>query len=948
MDDFDKSLGDMPTMGDEALPIDQSIGDFPTMLEESESFIAHIDRYKFIEQIGRGAFGAVFLAKDTVSDTLVALKTLPPELNHSADDLEAVKENFKLVSKLAHPNIAQLKFLHQVEKIHDRGSSIHIEAGEYLVVMEYAEGSTLFKWIRQFSDKKVPFDKALKIARQVASALDYAHSKKIIHRDIKPGNIIISPSEEVKVLDFGLAAEVRSSMSRLSSDKGSTSGTRPYMPPEQLLGKKQDHLSDQYALAVMLYEMLSGRVPFQGVFETADMQLILAVVPKQAPEILIDLNKKQNNLLLKALSKEKAQRYPNCKEFIDTMSSGKGNSSSTKSPKKLLIVAVSTVIIISLFFLFKPSEPKSSPIVENAPVKEIPTKTSTIAEPLKPEPGTEKVLVVNNSGKIKELIGKAQQALTNDQISIASSTLAELFQLDPNNSAGLGIQKQINSKANLEKVIPVKSETDFLKKKVTGISREDGFGSQLDALEVSLNVAENYFESKSFPLALKSFSKYNLEIKQLLQKDKDRKEYKSKINKFEEALKSADLTILKKVNPNLHKEYQQLDVQRLKLISELNFAEAKTSLEACTNKLIQINNFLSSYSAFNGKKALHETAVKTFVAKLPKDKGGLTWLAHVKNEANYKEAASGNDFTTALNDMKSSLSSLQNYVNEYETYTEAKANLDKSLSSYTGPKKGQSWDDIQSNKSVSLSEVEKYNYSKAAEIVSKTLNSDVKNLISSYKRAKDAERLLALKVTELGGVSILSKGIKTWSTIEKNIEIAKQKVAEGSFEDAVKVFSDIQNILIVESKALIAILNISASNSLGQSVKADVYQGAKLLGQTPLAVNVKYLNPYNFTIKYSRHKDVKLSGSIDFFGSKKLNAKLVKDGTYLGKVESINTEWNFVVFTDSSNSLKIGQLVTINGIIFKTGRGNSGKVSLIPQVLSEISKVKVGDDIWMK
>ena len=141
MDNFDQSLGDMPTMG-----------------AKSGNILAKIDRYELLSELGRGAFGAVFLAKDLVADTLVAIKTLPPEINHSPDELNAVRENFKLVSKLAHPNIAQLRHLHQVEQSQTFIEGVNISRGDYFVVMEYVEGSTLRNWVTRFRKKKVPFD----------------------------------------------------------------------------------------------------------------------------------------------------------------------------------------------------------------------------------------------------------------------------------------------------------------------------------------------------------------------------------------------------------------------------------------------------------------------------------------------------------------------------------------------------------------------------------------------------------------------------------------------------------------------------------------------------------------------------------------------------------------------------------------------------------------------
>ena len=316
MEDFDQSIGDMPTMG-----------------QSPNGLLAKIDRYELQSELGRGAFGAVFLAKDLVADTLVAIKTLPPEINHSPDELYEVRENFKLVSKLAHPNIAQLKHLHKVENAQPFREGIHISRGDYLVVMEHVEGSTLRNWVTRFRKKKVPFDQMLKILQQVASALDYAHDEDIIHRDIKPANIMITSKQKIKILDFGLAAEVRSSMARISMDTGSSSGTRPYMPPEQLLGKRQNHTCDQYALGVMCYEMLCGEVPFQSVFSTHDMVLIKDVVCRDEPEMIDEISSVQSEVLFKALAKDKDGRYKTCSDFVRAFNTDRDSRDSKPKEK---------------------------------------------------------------------------------------------------------------------------------------------------------------------------------------------------------------------------------------------------------------------------------------------------------------------------------------------------------------------------------------------------------------------------------------------------------------------------------------------------------------------------------------------------------------------------------------------------------------------------------------
>ena len=168
-------------------------------------------------------------------------------------EMEEVRENFRLVCGLAHPNIAVVRHLERDAR------------GEFFLVMDIAEGESLRKWMRaKWKSGGVGLAEAVAILRQVASALDYAHGEKVVHRDVKPGNVMIDGKGRVKVLDFGLAAQIRTSLSRASQAYRGTSGTGPYMAPEQWRAQPQDAKTDQYALGVMAYEMLAGRLPFEN------------------------------------------------------------------------------------------------------------------------------------------------------------------------------------------------------------------------------------------------------------------------------------------------------------------------------------------------------------------------------------------------------------------------------------------------------------------------------------------------------------------------------------------------------------------------------------------------------------------------------------------------------------------------------------------------------------
>ena len=319
----------------------------PTMRGGDPATLGRIDHYDLLRKLGGGGFGVVYLARDSVSGIEVAIKTLHPLLKHNAEEMDLLREKFKLVHGLTHPNIAKALVIHLVRDVNIRDDSARSElklaSGDSVMVMDYAPGVTLSKWRRQFPDGVVPFDRALEIGRQVAAALDYAHGERIVHRDIKPSNVMVetvaaeprpldhgqdaarspsAPTLRVRILDFGLAAEIRSSMSLVSTEQGDTSGTRPYMAPEQWLGRKQDGRTDQYALASVLYELLSGSPPFAGVFETGDPAIMRTAVTTDTPDEIEDADPTTNAALLRALAKDPKARFPSCAAFVAALGGG--------------------------------------------------------------------------------------------------------------------------------------------------------------------------------------------------------------------------------------------------------------------------------------------------------------------------------------------------------------------------------------------------------------------------------------------------------------------------------------------------------------------------------------------------------------------------------------------------------------------------------------------------
>ena len=265
-----------------------------------------LGRYVVETELGQGGMGVVYLCLDKVAGVKVAVKGLPPEVSHNSDEMEFVRENFQLVSELQHPNIAGVRTL-----------EVDASTGNYYLIMAYARGTSLKHWLRQHGGKKHRAEH-LKVLRQIASALDYAHNaepRHIIHRDIKPENIMVDERGNVSVLDFGLAAQVMSSLSRVSQLVTSRSGTPAYKSPEQWLAQPQRAPSDQYALGVIAYQMYSGELPY----DSDDVEILKhAVAFDPVPEIP-DEDKDINAVFAKVLAKKANERFPSCTAFVDAL-----------------------------------------------------------------------------------------------------------------------------------------------------------------------------------------------------------------------------------------------------------------------------------------------------------------------------------------------------------------------------------------------------------------------------------------------------------------------------------------------------------------------------------------------------------------------------------------------------------------------------------------------------
>lgn len=273
--------------------------------------------FRIEKSIGRGGMGEVWRAQDLVGERPVVIKLLHPEFVNHPEELASVKETFQRVHRLQHENICPVYLLGQ-----------DVRFG-YYVVMKFIDGITLSMYRRKFLQTHPTFtlNEVAKVLAPVARALDYAHGQRIVHCDVKPQNIMISRDGTVELVDFGLAAEIRSSASRLSGTSMEYGGTYPYMSPEQWRGEVLDGRTDQYSLAVVAYELLAGHRPFQS----SDPEVLRVCALKETPPPLDDprtatrssdhvpFDPGVNATLMRALSKARSDRFETCTEFIKAL-----------------------------------------------------------------------------------------------------------------------------------------------------------------------------------------------------------------------------------------------------------------------------------------------------------------------------------------------------------------------------------------------------------------------------------------------------------------------------------------------------------------------------------------------------------------------------------------------------------------------------------------------------
>ena len=207
------------------------------------------DRYDIQQRLGRCGMSDVYLARDRLLERRVAVKVLFPEFATDPSFVARFRREAQAAANLTHPNIVA---------VYDWGQ----QSGTYFIVMEYVNGRTLAEVLR--AEGKMSALQAATISSEVAAALGFAHRNGVVHRDVKPGNILVTPTGDVKVADFGIARVANAGTDAGLTQAGSVMGTAAYFSPEQAQGATPDPRSDLYSLGVVMYEMVGGRPPFTG------------------------------------------------------------------------------------------------------------------------------------------------------------------------------------------------------------------------------------------------------------------------------------------------------------------------------------------------------------------------------------------------------------------------------------------------------------------------------------------------------------------------------------------------------------------------------------------------------------------------------------------------------------------------------------------------------------
>lgn len=433
-------------------------------------------RYVIENEIGAGGMAIVYKAHDTMLNRSVAVKVLRPEFKQDDEFIKRFDIEAKASAGLNHPNIVS---------VYDVG----VHEGLHYIVMEYIDGITLKELIAR--DGRLPWRKALKYSSQICSALAHAHARKVIHRDIKPHNIMVTADGSVKVMDFGIARAASAATMTIGSK---VLGSAHYLSPEQARGGFTDERSDIYSLGVCMYEMVVGKVPFDADTTVAVAMQHLQKEPADPCTIVDDLPESVGHIILRAMKKEQSQRYSTAGamesdimrvladpsvtlqdsdsdaafystrqiDVVDDSMMKNTENDKKKNSTWLIWLGVALAIIPSMFLIkgifFSGSDLKV-PNIKGLTIEQAYEKLSAMDEEIKIRVRKEEYGDMDEKDKIIEQDpGEGMKLPGTKEIEVVIGLGAESFEVD--NFVGLTADKAKKKAEDLGLVVAVEEETD--------------------------------------------------------------------------------------------------------------------------------------------------------------------------------------------------------------------------------------------------------------------------------------------------------------------------------------------------------------------------------------------------------------------------------------------------------------------------------------------------------